>query len=213
MRIHRADPDRWAIVVHGFTRRGRDLDALAERLGQRGISTVAPDVGSFYWPRSTNNASYLDQVAARIADVVTGPCVLVGHSAGAAAAAHLATGLAQVRGIVFVDGNESPTKLLERAWPRIQQVPMVAICAPPNRCNRSGRFAGWAQAHGIPGCVIPGMGHGDIEGADRWMYRLACGSPGTAQTRALTLQVVTDAAEHLLDRRPLGGFPKECVAW
>jgi pimeloyl-ACP methyl ester carboxylesterase len=198
MRIHQVGGDQWAVLVHGFTRRGRHLDPLAVSLGSVGINTVAPDLGSFNWFRSTNNPRYLNQVAAELGSVVTGPVVLIGHSAGAAAAGHLATRLTQVRGLVFVDGNESPTRLLSNAWPHIAHLPMIAICAPPNRCNRGGRFARWAQEQGIPGCVVPGMGHGDIEGVERGIYRWACGPAGSQETRERTCALVTEAARRLL---------------
>jgi pimeloyl-ACP methyl ester carboxylesterase len=213
VRIHRAEGQDWAVLLHGFTRRGRDLDVLAKQLQQRGISSIAPDLGSLNWFRSTNNPRYLDRVASDISPIITGPCVLIGHSAGAAAAGHLATKLQRVRGIVFVDGNESPTHLLANAWPHIAHLPMVAICAPPSRCNRGGQFASWAQQRGIPGCVVPGMGHGDIEGSARAIYRVVCGSAGTPQTRVLTVQLVADTAQRMLTGGEQGVFPAECHPW
>jgi pimeloyl-ACP methyl ester carboxylesterase len=213
VRVHPAGGDQWAVLLHGFTRRAHHLDALAAALAAAGINSAAPDLGSFNWFRSTNNPRFLDHIAGELGAVVDGPVVLIGHSAGAAAAGYLATELANVRGIVFVDGNESPTRLLARAWPRIAHLPMVAICAPPNRCNRGGAFARWAQSHGVPGCVIPGMGHGDIEGVDRAIYRWACGSAGSRRTRERAIAIVTDIAHGLLLDGQSGDFPAECQPW
>jgi hypothetical protein len=107
--------------------------------------------------------------------------------------------LNDVKGIVFVDANESPTRLIAHAWSSILPVPKVAICAPPSRCNRDGAFATWAQAHGVPGCVVAGMGHGDIEGAERPIYRIVCGDASSAATRSLVQALVLTATQRFLD--------------
>jgi pimeloyl-ACP methyl ester carboxylesterase len=155
-RVLDAGTGLWAVLLHGFTRNGSHLETLAQALFADGIGSIRPDLGSFNWFRSVNNATYLDRVAQRIGATLTGPAVLIGHSAGGAAAAHVASRLDDVAGIVFVDANESPTHLIERAWPDISHLPTFAICAPPSRCNRDGAFARWAQLHGVDGCVGDG---------------------------------------------------------
>ena len=40
-----------------------------------------------------------------------------------------------IRGVVYVDGVESPTGLIRRAWPMIGGLRVRALCAPPSRCN------------------------------------------------------------------------------
>jgi pimeloyl-ACP methyl ester carboxylesterase len=187
------------VLFHGFTRQGTHLAPLATALATVGIGSIRPDLGSFNWFRSVNNATYLDRVAQRISATLTGPAVLIGHSAGGAAAAHVASRLDDVAGIVFVDANESPTHLIERAWPDISHLPTFAICAPPSRCNRDGAFARWAQLHGVDGCVVDGMGHGDIEGARHGIYRIVCGDASSAETRALVQALVVASTQRFLD--------------
>ena len=201
MRISRLDAGRdlWAMLLHGFTRNGRHLEPLAQALFAVGIGTVRPDLGSFNWFRSVNNAGYLDRVADDIAATLTGPNVVIGHSAGGAAGAYLATRLRMVQGIVFVDANESPTHLIERVWPKLEKVSKVAICAPASRCNRHGAFARWAREHGVAGCIVDGMGHGDIEGDEQTMYRIVCGDASSPSTRALVQDLVIASTMRMLN--------------
>lgn len=121
---------------------------------------MRPDLGSFNWFRSVNNAGYLDRIADDIGPVLIGPCVVIGDSAGGAAAAYLATRLHTVQGIVFVDATDAVHS--ER----------------------------WARARGVFGCTVEAMGHGDIEGVDRAIYRIMCGDASTAPIRALVQELV-----------------------
>lgn len=170
------------VAFHGFTRSPEDLQALAHACADRGLTTLRPALGSLYWPHSTNNASHLSAIAGMLVPLVGDlPCVVVGHSAGASAGSWVAAELLRldcdIRGLVFVDGVESPTGLVQRAWPRIGRLRIRAVCAPPNRCNRHGQLSDWlAEQAGDVACeVVPGSGHGDIEGEPRAIYRWACG--------------------------------------
>lgn len=169
LRVLDAGNGLWALLLHGFTRNGGHLEPLAQALLMAGIGSVRPDLGSFNWFRSVNNGGYL------------------------------ATGLHTVQGIVFVDANESPTHLMKRAWPKLSTVPMVAICAPASRCNRHGAFARWARAHDVAGCVVEAMGHGDIEGNERAMYRIVCGDVSTGSTRTLVQELVIASTRRFLN--------------
>jgi pimeloyl-ACP methyl ester carboxylesterase len=95
-----------------------------------------------------NSRRHLQRIARRLAAGMGdgASVVLVGHSAGAAAACPLAVDLAgrgvQVLGIVMVDGADSPNRLIERTLPDLSSVPITGVLAPPNPCNRQGRLAG-----------------------------------------------------------------------
>jgi pimeloyl-ACP methyl ester carboxylesterase len=119
--------------------------------------------------------------------------VLVGHSAGAAAACQLALFLRNssipLLGIVLVDGTDSPNKLIESALPDLRSVPIWGVLAPPNPCNRQGALEN-LLAQNRPGHyeVIAGSGHGDIEMDDSRIYRRACRDASTPLIRQLVLE-------------------------
>ncbi len=185
-----------AVLLHGFTRAPRHLSLLSRSLTRMGVATVRPALGSFAWGTSMNNAHHLDRVAERLSSgLPDGPVMVVGHSAGAAAgawlAARLLTGGVDVRGIVMVDGNDSPTHLIRRSWPSLTGIPVRAVCAPPSRCNRQGQLATWlAQQPGdLRIVVVEGSGHGDIEGVPASVYRWACGDEPNAAAQAEVLDL------------------------
>jgi hypothetical protein len=198
-----------AVLVHGFSRSPRHLHLLSERLTDEGVATVRPALSAFSWGRSNNNAAYLSKVAARlVAGLPEGPVVVVGHSAGAAAGAWIAAELVDrrvdVRRLVMVDGVESPTGLIRRSWPRLINLPVRALCAPPCPCNRHGRLADWLASAGgdVEVVTIEGSGHGDIEGVDAAIYRWACGDQSTEITRRVVMDsVVAWVREGLIQSR------------
>jgi hypothetical protein len=109
-----------------------------------------------------------------------------------------------VRGLVYVDGNDSPNHLITRAWIDLASLPIRAVMAPPSPCNRGGQLARYLQAQ-RPGSVqvIPGAGHGDIEMSGAAIYRRACGdSSGPAQWKAVQ-EAVLVVVDELLDGRPV----------
>lgn len=193
MRLHvlEAGP-HWAVLLHGFTRGGKHLGTLAQALAARGVSSVRPDLGSLNWFRSVNDGRYLHRVAGELRAVVGPGAVIVGHSAGAAAGAYLAPRLIDCAGVVFVDGVENPTHHIERNWAALTGMPLIAVCAPPSACNRRGLLAQQLVRWGFTGtgCVVAGAGHGDIEDGDPAIYRIACGSSSSAETKDLVRELV-----------------------
>ena len=188
-----------AVLVHGFTRSPRHLRVLSEHLTARGVATVRPALSAFDWAHGINNSTYLTKVATRLRNgLPDGPLAIVGHSAGAAAGSWLAAMFAEmgrdVRVLVMVDGVESPTGLMRRSWPQLGDVPVRALCAPPSRCNRQGALEAWltGQSGDVVCQVLPGMGHGDIEGEPGRIYALACREQSSLQVRALVIDTVGD---------------------
>ncbi len=199
------------IALHGFTRRPGDLDVLASECAARGLATLRPTLDSIWWPRSMNNASHLTRLAEQYAPRLQGRrCVVVGHSAGAAAGSWLGSELRrtgiEVGGFVYVDGNESPTHLIGRAWPFIGDLPIRAVCAPPSRCNRDGQLANWLLTK--PGDVvvevIDGSGHGDIEGRTTPVYRWACGDASSLAVRTIVMERTLSHVDGLLAGHHVG---------
>jgi len=187
------------VLVHGFTRAPRHLQVLSDALNRRGVATVRPPLSAFGWSHGINNAAYLTKVATRLRrGLPDGPLAVVGHSAGAAAGAWLAGEFEQagmdVRALIMVDGVESPSALMRRAWPRLAGVPVRALCAPPSRCNREGLLEAWlSEQTGVVDCrVLPGMGHGDVEGAPARIYDWACKERSTPEMRCLVVDTVVD---------------------
>lgn len=187
------------IALHGFTRGPQHLAALAHACEQQGWSCLRPQVAPRWLAIRMNSRRHLDRLAAELARVCAGqPVVITGHSAGTAAGSWIAMRMLEsgidVRGLVFIDGNDSPNHLMERAWPSLGSVPIRAVLAPPSPCNRHGRLQAFLDER-RPGTyvVIPASGHGDIEISDSVVYRRACGDDSSAQTKAAVLDAVIDA--------------------
>lgn len=128
-----------------------------------------------------NDRRHLDRMAQQLSNSgrLEGPVVVVGHSAGAASGAWMTPALVRsgvhIVGLVFVDGNDSPNRLIERSWKDLESVPIKAVMAPPSRCNRYGRLTRYLEEL-RPGSVevVPGAGHGDFEMTDSSVYRRLC---------------------------------------
>lgn len=114
----------------------------------------------------------------------------------------LAAGV-DIRGLVYVDGNDSPNHLIERAWPGLSNVQIRAVAAPPSPCNRHGRLTDFLEQHRPRSVVVvPGSGHGDVEMSGAQVYRRMCGDSSRApQWRAVQGEVL-DAVSDLLDQAP-----------
>lgn len=169
------------VALHGFTRAPRHLASFSEACQRQGWNCVRPAVAPRFLPVLMNSRSHLDHLAERLVDSgrLAGQVVIVGHSAGAASGSWIAPRLidrrVDVRGLVYVDGNDSPNHLIEQALPRLDSLPIRAVMAPPSPCNRQGRLSRLLEAR-RPGSVeiIPGAGHGDIEMLGAAVYRRVC---------------------------------------
>ena len=183
------------IGLHGFTRSPARLKALQGACTAQGWDWIAPALAPRWLPVLMNSRRHLRRIADRIAMAVGrgGSVVLVGHSAGAAAACQLALFLRNLRipvlGIVLVDGTDSPNKLIESNLSDLRSVPIWGVLAPPNPCNRQGAVE-TLLARDRPGDyeVIAGSGHGDIEMAESRIYRRACRDASTPLIRQLVLE-------------------------
>ncbi len=157
-----------------------------------------------FLPVLMNSRSHLDHIADRLTDSgrMTGPVVIVGHSAGAAAGSWIAPRLVEggvdVCGLVYVDGNDSPNHLIEKAWPRLESLPIRAVMAPPSPCNRDGQLTQLLESR-RPGSVeiIPGAGHGDIEMLGAAVYRRVCKDTSGPQEWRAVQSAVLDAVGEL----------------
>ena len=133
-----------------------------------------------------------------------GPVVVVGHSAGAAAGSWMAplliNGGVDLRGLVFVDGNDSPNHLIEKAWPEIRGRGIRAVMTPPSPCNRQGRLTDFLRERGCTDIVvIPGAGHGDLEMSGAAVYRRLCGDVSSGITWRAVQQATLDAINALYE--------------
>lgn len=209
---HRADDeaDHRLVVValHGFTRGPEHLNALAGACAERGWASVRPRLAPSWAPVLMNSRRHLCIVAERLAPRLSGhPVVVVGHSAGAAAGSWLAARWAaeglDLRGIVMVDGNDSPNGLIMASWPALEGLGVRGVLAPPGPCNRDGRLQRFLDEK-RPGStvVIPGSGHGDIEQDDSAVYRWACRDASTHHTRRMVLAAVMDGVDELARGAP-----------
>ncbi len=191
------------LALHGFTRGPQHLDAFAKACAEQGWSCLRPELAPRWAPILMNSTRHLNAIARRIAPRLQGESItIVGHSAGAAAGSWLATQLLQqrieIKGIVMVDGNDSPNHLMKKAWTELQSTAIRAVLAPPSPCNRQGELEKFLQKN-RPGSVtvIPGSGHGDIEVSPSQMYRRVCGDNSTAETKQEVLLAVITAIKDL----------------
>lgn len=198
------------VLLHGFGRRPEHLDDLATRLSGLGARVVRPVLSAWWWPTCTNNTRYLDRIADAVAvSCGTGPVVVIGHSAGAAAGAWVAARLVDqsrdVRTLVLIDGVESPVRSIARSWPRLRAVPVLAICGDPGPCNRRGALSEWLRERSAVGDPmvrverLVGMGHGDVEGAGLGMYVRMCRDDPKAPQRERLMELVGQAVFRALD--------------
>lgn len=186
------------VALPGFTRGPAHLDRLARAVNDVGFPCVRPTLAPRWMPILYMSRSRLRDVARRLVDGGVTSAVIVGHSAGAAAGTYLADYLrligVDVRGLVLVDGVDSPNHLIASSLPELRDIPVAAILAPPSPCNRNGALQRLLlDAPGAQITVIDGAGHGDIEGAGRGVYRRACRDTSDAVTADAVLRAVVDA--------------------
>lgn len=168
------------VVLPGFTRQASDLGLFVQDVQTAGFPCTAISLAPKYFPIMYMNRRHLRSIAARIASgCAEHQIVLVGHSAGAAAATYVATVLrdcgVQVKGLVYADGVDSPNRLITKYLGNLEDVRVSAVLAPPSSCNRQGSLEHLLMSHPrVEVNVIEGAGHGDIEGAGIQVYRRFC---------------------------------------
>ena len=207
-----------ALLVHGFTRSPERLQALTDRLADEGLTVIRPRLGALSPRTAMSRASALASIVDGIRRIGLDPAlrwVVIGHSAGAAAGTWMAAELigrgVDMRGLVYADGVESPTRLIAGAWSQVAHLPVFDVCAEPSRCNRQGGLADWLRPRreGVFGVLVPGGGHGDVEGRQLAIYRWACGDRSPESTRETVLDVLVASALGMLGLpsiTPAGGF-------
>ena len=96
----------------------------------------------------------------------------------------------------MIDGVDSPNHLIERSLPRLIDLRVSAVLAPPSPCNRQGLLnRRLADFPSVRAEVIAGAGHGDIEGAGITVYRRLCKDASDAETADRFLTAVITAIE------------------
>ena len=183
------------VALPGFTRGPQHLTRLVEACRSAGYRAEAIGLAPRWLPVLYMSTAHLRGIADRIVATVQGPIVIVGHSAGAAAGTYLASVLrergADVRGLVYVDGVDSPNHLIRDHLGDLDGVRVAAVLAPPSPCNREGALQRYlADCPQVDVQVVAGAGHGDIEGAGLGIYRRACRDTSTPATADLVLATV-----------------------
>lgn len=177
------------VLVPGFSRSARHTTVMAELCEERGwraipISTAPRALAPLYMSTARLRGIAHDLVRASAGN----PMVVVGHSAGSAAGCFLVAmlrGASDVRGLVMVDGVDSPNGLIRRFLPSLESLRVSAVFADPSPCNRNGKLEAEIERFPWVHCVhVPGAGHGDFEGHGLPMYTRVCGdrsSPAVSQ--------------------------------
>ena len=192
------------IALPGFTRGPGHLVRLANACASEGYECLRPALAPRWLPVLYMVPSHLRSIARRLGEAVGGsPIVVVGHSAGGAAgtslAADLSAGGANVRGLVLIDGVESPNRLIATRLGELDGLRIAAVLAPPSPCNRHSQLEDFLA--GYPNVrveVVPGAGHGDIEGAGIGVYRRMCKDTSDEATADLVLARVMRAIDWVL---------------
>lgn len=192
------------IALPGFTRGPEHLGRIAAACERDGYECLRPSLAPRWLPVLYMVPSRLRRMARRIAeDAGDRPIVVAGHSAGGAAGTALAADLvgagADVHGLVLIDGVESPNHLISRRLADLHDLRVAAVLAPPSPCNRQSQLEGFLV--GYPQVrmeVVPGAGHGDIEGAGIDVYRRMCKDASDPATADLVLERVMSAIRWVL---------------
>lgn len=173
-----------AVLFPGFTRPPSATDSLRVALAKVGMESIAPNLSRRWWPIDYMSSRRHSRVADELVDWNPGRSfVLVGHSAGAAAATGVAGYLAarvegRVKGMVFIDGVDSPRATIRHALAG-EIPPLIALCGAPSPCNRHGalcRLLGQYPPRDVQLVDCSWMSHGAIEPPGTRVYERACQS-------------------------------------
>lgn len=211
------------VLEHGFTRNCGQLRGTSRQLMAAGLAVLCVEA-----PMAGGNPALADALARRLAAAQAAPdgralpsrIIVGGHSAGAAFAAALGARLDELApdrlaGALLFDpvatvGFESQLRAVSAAGRR----PVLAVLAPPHRCNaQSNALAALqrlraealaAQRDAFVGLrYAVGATHADIEGEDSdWLAALVCGVPQAAHTARLRELAVDWARELAHGRQP-----------
>ena len=192
------------IALPGFTRGPEHLARLASACERQGLDCIRPSLAPRWMPVLYMAPARLRRLAGRLMAQAAGrPIVVAGHSAGAAAGCALAADLrslgADVRGVVLIDGVDSPNHLMAHRLPDLIDLRIAAVLAPPSPCNRHSQLKSFLTRHpSVLVEVVPGAGHGDIEGAGGAVYRRMCGDTSDEGTADLVLARVMAAIDWVI---------------
>lgn len=189
------------VALPGFTRQPRHLERLATAIQGRGWICLRPPLAPSWLPALYMSKRRLRRIADELAKAVGQRDVVVaGHSAGAAAGTYLAQCLrergVQVRGLVLIDGVDSPNHLVARTLPALKDLRVAAVMASPSPCNRDGRLE--RSLVGLPQVrlqLIEGAGHGAIEGVGIPVYQRMCQDTTDDRTADLFQVAVLNAID------------------
>ncbi len=168
------------IALPGFTRTPAHLHRLAQACASRGWVCCRPTLASRWIPANYMQPSRIRRVAERLApELLNARVVVAGHSAGAASGTLMALDLMErgvdVRGLVYIDGVDSPKRLIRCYLPRLMNLRIAAVLAPPSSCNRKGALGHYlADFPSVRIDTVAGAGHGAIEGVGVGPYRRFC---------------------------------------
>ena len=192
-----------AIVFPAFTRAARDLAGFVEKLADVGFDARAITLAPRVLPTHYCYRRHLRAVANSICDANPDrPIIMMGHSAGAAAATYVAQQLmslgGDIRGVVLIDGVDSPNHLIAKSLPRLDRVNIGAVLTSPSPCNRQGLLGRYLAAYPQVRVIqVPGAGHGDIEGGTSSLYRRVCGDAQNPDTVMRFQSTVIDMAREM----------------
>ena len=186
------------IALPGFTRGPRNLQRLSDACVASGFACVRPVIAPRWFPIAYMHRARLRGIAQRLAEDCREPVVIAGHSAGAAAGCFLAVCLrdrgVDVRGVVLIDGVDSPNHLIAKNLPGLADVRIAAVLSPPSPCNRQGALGRFLESYPhVRVVTVAGAGHGDIEGAGIGIYARACKDASRPQTADEVLHHVVQA--------------------
>lgn len=197
-------PNVTVVVLPAFTRSASHVSLFTRQVAEAGFHAIAIDLAPRFLPIAYMYKRHLRRIAAKFSTSNQGAeVVLVGHSAGAAAASFLALAMqsegVHVKGVVFADGVDSPNHLIRESLKKLEGMKVAAVLAPPSPCNRQGSLEHFLVDYPwVRVTTVPGAGHGDIEGAGIPIYRRFCADNSSPQAAARFRQILINHVEWIV---------------